>query len=85
MKKFKRPSYAVVFFYFICHANENKVILKIKECTVAVFANLVGEDRELGQAFEVPAGAEVLVRNYPEAEEQRLSVLRPFEVVAYLR
>ena len=52
---------------------------------LAVFANLAGEDRALGEAYEVPQGAEVLVQNYADAETAKLSVLRPFEVIAYLK
>ena len=51
---------------------------------LAVFANLAGEDRALGEAYEVPQEAEVLVQNYADAETAKLSVLRPFEVIAYL-
>ena len=50
-----------------------------------VFANLSGESRELGEAFEVPEGAEVLVQNYSEVGKERLSALRPFEIIAYLK
>ena len=52
---------------------------------LAVFANLVGKERALGAAYEIPAGAEVLVQNYPDVETEKLTVLRPFEVVAYLK
>ncbi len=30
-------------------------------------------------------GAEVLVQNYPDVETEKLTALRPFEVVAYLK
>lgn len=50
-----------------------------------VYANFSGERRELGEAFGVPEGAEVLVKNYSDVEKECLSALRPFEVIAYLK